>query len=169
MPLKKNKALRTGKNKSSSWPVRAVMLDLARQKETLESIERFISFAHDWGYNTLVLYLEGVIRTKHFPYRAARDSYTPDDMRRIVKMADKAGMEVIPAVPTLGHVEHFLECRQLKALAETGSWAHNMFCPSNEGTYRFLEKYFSDLIPLFPGKQVHINCDEAWALSLIHI
>jgi len=161
MRLQKNKI--TSKNKP--WPVRATMLDLARQRETLASIEDFISFSRDWGYNTLVLYLEGVVRTKHFPYRAAKVSYSPDDMRRVVKMAAKAGLEVVPAIPTLGHVEQFLACRQLKHLAETGSWINNMFCSSNEGTYQFLEKYFSDLVSIFPGKQIHINCDEVWGLG----
>lgn len=158
-------ARREKRSKADAWPVRAVMLDLARQRETLETIERFISFAKDWGYNTLVLYLEGAVRTKHFPYRSPKVSYTPGDMRQVVGMAKKAGLEIVPALATLGHAEHFLECRQLRPLAETGFRHQHMFCPSNEGTYRFLEKYISDIVPLFPGKQFHISCDEAWALG----
>ncbi|MBI4023633.1 MAG: hypothetical protein HY360_01545 [Verrucomicrobia bacterium] len=41
------------------WRVRAVQLDLARQRETISAIGGFIRFARDWGCNMLVLYLEG--------------------------------------------------------------------------------------------------------------
>ncbi|MCX5642702.1 MAG: family 20 glycosylhydrolase [Candidatus Omnitrophica bacterium] len=142
-----------------------MQLDLARQRETLGTIRTFISFARDWGYNTLLLYLEGVVRTKSFPYRPASASYRPKDIQKILEMADKAGLDVIPGIGTLGHAEHFLRCRQLQHLAETGSWYKDMFCPSKEETYRFLEQYLAEIAVLFPGKNFHIGCDETWGLG----
>lgn len=147
------------------WQFRGVQLDLARQRENLESIQQFISFARDWGYNTLVLYLEGVIRTESFSFRATDQSYTPDEISRIVQMAQSAGLDVIPCIPTLGHAEHFVECDELHHLQEDGPWSTPMFCCSNEETYCFLERYIEEIATLFPGKHFHIGGDEAWNLG----
>lgn len=151
---------------ANPWRIRAVQLDLARQIESLDAIRQFIHFAREWGYNTLMLYVEGVIRTRIFPYRSPRASYSPDQIRRIVEMADDAGLDVIPGMATLGHVEHFLACKELKHLGEPDArWCDNMFCPSNERVYDFLERYLGEIARLFPSKHFHIGCDESWALG----
>lgn len=145
--------------------IRAVQLDLARQKENLQSIEHFIRFASRWGFNTLFLYLEGVIQTPSFPYRARELSYSEDEIRQIIHIAAEAQLDVIPGLATLGHAEHFLAYHDLEHLREGNSWYHNMFCPSNPDTYRFLEAYLGDIAALFPSPHFHIGCDESWALG----
>ncbi|MCC7349146.1 MAG: family 20 glycosylhydrolase [Phycisphaerales bacterium] len=148
-------------NQRTPWRIRAVQLDLARQRETLPAIGQFIRFAKDWGYNTLVLYLEGIVRTKSFPYRPKSQGYSPDDMRRIVEMASAAGLDVVPCVNTIGHAEHFTSCRQLRHLREDLKNAPMMFCPSNPKVYEFLERYLAEIVSLFPSQHFHIGCDEA--------
>lgn len=148
-------------NTTAPWRVRAVQLDLARQRETIPAIGSFIRFAREWGCNTLVLYLEGVVRTKSFPDRPKNQSYSPDDMRRIVEMAAAAQMDVVPCVSTIGHVEHFTSCRRLGHLCEDPVSAPRMFCPSNPKIYDFLELYLAEIAELFPGPNFHIGCDEA--------
>ena len=64
---------------SKQWPFRGVQLDLARQMETVEYIEGFLDLIAQWGLNTLVLYLEGRVRTASFPYPQAEESYTPEE------------------------------------------------------------------------------------------
>lgn len=152
---------------SAPWRIRAVQLDLARQRETIEEICRFADFAADEGFNTLLLYLEGVVRTESFPFRPADASYTPAEMSRVVEHAGKRGLEVVPCIATLGHAEHFLSCKELSPLAEAGPnvWGGPMFCPSNEGVYAFLRKYLEEIAAIFPSPHLHIGCDEAWGLG----
>ncbi|MCX5662745.1 MAG: family 20 glycosylhydrolase [Planctomycetota bacterium] len=149
------------------WRIRAVQLDLARQRETVEGICRFADFAADHGHNTLLLYLEGVVRTKSFPFRPADASYSPADMERVVKHAARRGLDVVPCIATLGHAEHFLTCKELEPLKESGPnvWGGHMFCPSNAGTYAFLRDYLAEIAAVFPSEQMHIGCDEAWGLG----
>jgi len=85
------------------WQLRAVQIDLARQIETLEFVKSYIDQAREYGFNTIVLYLEGRIRTDSFPYPTPDYSYTLADMETIVRHARQAGMEVIPVVTSLGH------------------------------------------------------------------
>jgi len=61
---------------------RGVQLDLARQMETIGFIHNFIDFITLSGYNTLVLYLEGLVRTASFPYPPDGSCYTPADIKK---------------------------------------------------------------------------------------
>jgi len=150
---------------SSKPAFRAVQLDLARQKENLEAIGDFIEWAGRWGYNALFLYLEGAVRTKTFPELPAEFACEKAEIKEILRLAEAAGLEVIPCVATLGHAEHFLGSEGLAHLRESGSWYTNMFCPSRRGTYEFLEGYLAEIAALFPSPNFHIGCDEAWALG----
>lgn len=149
------------KNVSNPWAVRAIQLDLARQRETVETIQEFIRFSKKCGYNTILLYLEGVIRTESFPCRPAELSYSPDDIRAVVKVANDVGMDIVPCVSTIGHCEYFTRCPELGHLCEDLQHAPMMFCPSNAAVYDFLERYLSEIAELFPSRNFHIGCDEA--------
>jgi len=151
---------------------RGIQLDLARQPETLDYIRSFTDFVSRHGFNHLVLYLEGRIRTKSFPFRKARESYTPDDMRRIVDYAGKKKVEVVPVVSMLGHAEQFLECPELEHLAELRgggegrfSKFRHVFCPSLKETREFLESYLTEIARLFPSEYFHAGFDEAWDIG----
>ena len=154
---------------SKTWPFRGVQLDLARQMETVEYIEGFIDLMAQWGLNTLVLYLEGRIKTESFPYPKAEASYTPEEMKRVVAHATEQGIDVIPVVSCLGHAEQFLQFPELADLGELrggrmgrfGAFEH-CFCPSQPELYEFLDKYLTELAEIFPSPYMHLGCDEAW-------
>ena len=159
-------------NKVKEFEFRGVQLDLARQVENMDYLKSFIDFTHNYGYNYLVLYLEGRIRTKTFPYMAANESYTPDEMRRIVDYAGKKKIDVIPVMSTLGHAEHFLKHPELEHLAELRddrvgrfSTFKHVFCPSLSETYEFLGDYLEEISGLFPSEYFHAGCDEAWDIG----
>ena len=139
--------------------IRAVQLDLARQKETLDYIRSFIDFSSKYGYNTLVLYLEGRIKTKNFPYLDADDAYTPEQMREVVYYAKEKEMEVIPVVSCLGHTEMFLQFPQLHKLAELDGHVegrfgsgYSMVCPSRKETADFFAGYLAEVAEIFPSR-----------------
>lgn len=156
---------------------RGVQLDLARQIETLDFIIDFIDFIENSGCNTLVLYLEGRIKTKSFPYPAEGEYYTPTEMKRIVSYASKKNIVVIPVVSVLGHAEHFLKHRGLEHLSEIRGDAkstleetiNHVFCPSLPETLCFVKKYLSEIAAIFPSKYLHVGCDEVWDLGCCSI
>lgn len=156
----------------SPWSVRAVQLDLARQPETVDFIRRFIDFAADHHFNTLVLYIEGRVRTRSFPYLPRAQSYTPEQTAAVVEHARSAGLACVPATATLAHAEHFLSCEQLAHLAEEfsgrtrfGTTRRETFCPSLDATYDFLRAYLSELALIFHDPHLHVGCDEAFNLG----
>ncbi|MCC6580888.1 MAG: family 20 glycosylhydrolase, partial [Phycisphaeraceae bacterium] len=149
-----------------SWTWKAFQLDLARQRETVPVVCDLIRQAPSWGYNAVMLYLEGVVRTEHFPYRPADQSYSEADVKQMVEAAKQAGVTLIPATQTLGHMEHFLTCPELKHLAapEVG-FGSNTIDVTKPESYVFIENYLSDLVKLFPSPMIHVGTDEAFMLS----
>jgi len=153
------------------WRIRAAQLDLARQKENLEFVKSFIDFIARYGYNTLLLYLEGKIRTKTFPYPSPEKSYSPEEMKEVVAYARKKKIDVIPAVSNLGHTELFLQHPQLKHMMELregipGRISESVVCPSLDETYDFFESYFADMAEIFPSQYFHVGCDESWDMGI---
>ena len=155
----------------AAWPVRAIQLDLARQMETVEFVKRYLAFAKESEYNTVQLYLEGRIRTRSFPFRLESETYSPDEMREIVREARRLGLDLVPVVSVLGHAENFVSCPELDDLCEEsragrGRMCKNapkrVFCHSVPRTREFLEKYLAEIMEIFPGKNFHVGLDESF-------
>lgn len=160
------------------WAFRGIQLDLARHMETVDFICRHADEAASAGFNTLVLYLEGRVRTDSFPHRPAAGSYTLEDMARVVRHANGAGLEVIPVIATLGHCEQFLACPPLRQLGESRdgrgrfgppAGGGNVICPSQDATYDFFARYLGELAQVFTGPHLHVGLDEAWDLGYCNL
>lgn len=150
-------------------PMKMVLLDLAREKDSLESIFEFFDLVSKYGFDSVNLYLEDRIKTKTYPYRSDAESYSEDDVRKIVAYADKCGLELIPAVSNFGHTERFLEHEQLKHLSECRNNTNGRFhgspldltaCPLLPESQEFFDAYFAEVASLFPGKYFMVGLDE---------
>ena len=162
---------------SGTYKMRAVQLDLARQMESLEFIRQFIDFIAEHSFNTLVLYLEGRIKTKTFPYPLERDSYSIEEMSEIVEYSKTKQIEVVPVVATLAHAEQFLKFPEMACLSEVtdespgrfGSAVKNTFCTSKDELYVFLDSYIGDLTSVFSSKYFHVGLDECFNMAFCDI
>ena len=128
--------------------IKAVQLDLARQKETVQYVCEFADLLKNWGMNALVLYLEGRVKTKSFPYKDSEAAYLPEEITAMVQHCKELDMEVIPVCSSLGHTNMFLSCPELEHLAETVGCSEGRFmesgklgmmCPSKEEVYSFFD------------------------------
>ena len=146
-----------------------LQLDLARQKETPETLAEAIDFAAANGYTALLLYLEGGVRTASFAFADPERSYAPEEMARVVKQAAARGLKVIPALNTLGHCELFLRHPQLAGLSEQRELPEteerHELCPSDPEVAKFLERYLTEIAAIFPAPELHVGCDEVFRLA----
>jgi hexosaminidase len=93
--------------------------------------------------------------------------YTQEEVKEIVQYAAERYITVIPEIEMPGHAQAaiaaypYLGCtgKQIKVATKWGVF-EDIYCPTEE-TFTFLENVLDEVIPLFPGKYIHIGGDEA--------
>jgi len=152
----------------------ALQIDLARQKETVEYVKEYIDFAKSNGYNTVFLYLEAMVRVECTSFFNEDESYSVDEIKDIVAYGNAQGIDIIPALENLSHLENFIRYPQLAWIAECEDFAADgrglgsfeCACSSNPKAMEFLDTYYSQVIPLFTSKYVHAGLDEPFDFAV---
>ncbi len=151
--------------------LRILQIDLGRQKERIDYIESFVKFAKRYGYNAVLLYLENAVRTPDTEFFNKDRTYSMDEMREIVEIIEREGMDAIPAFENLDHLENFLMYPEFSDIAECkdgkpeGRGFKNCRngtcgCVSNPRLYELMNKYISDVSSLFHSEYIHMGLDE---------
>lgn len=88
------------------------------------------------------------------------ESYTEDDVRDVLRVADSLHITVIPEIEMFGHSE---EVRGV--YPELFCFGKNVpaseYCLGREATFEFLETVLDRVMALFPSEYIHIGGDEA--------
>lgn len=93
--------------------------------------------------------------------------YTQDEIREVVAYASAHHVTIVPEIEMPGHATAALAA--YPHLGCTGgpyevitSWGvfKDVFCAGKETTFQFLQDVMDEVIPLFPGKYIHIGGDE---------
>ena len=157
--------------------LRCLQIDLARQKERVDFVKSYADFAAENGYNALILYLENAVRTPDTSFFDPEETYSPEEISEIVSYAEGLGLDVIPALENLGHLEKFFLYPQLEDLSEiqdvgTQGRGFDPFkrgacgCVTNPRLREFTDKYISDVCSLFHSRYVHMGLDEPFDLAV---
>ncbi len=156
----------------SKTAMRAVMLDLGRQKETLPELFRFFDHAQKYGYNAIFLSLEDRIKTATYPYKADEESYVAAEVHEMVAYAAERGIELIPIVSNFAHAEGFLAHEELLHIAELrecdGFHPQNLkltACPLLPASQEFFDAYMAEVAALFPSQYFCAGLDEDYDIG----
>lgn len=125
------------------------------------------------AYRNATVIGRATTRTRHEPheYDSARHGgfYTQEEIKDVVAYAADRYITVIPEIEMPGHALAALAA--YPALGCTGgpyevatTWGifNDVFCAGKETTFQFLEGVLDEVIPLFPGKYIHIGGDECF-------
>jgi hypothetical protein len=146
-------------------PVRALHFDL---KGVPPSQHRFIDLlkvAKLARYNALIVEWEDT-----FPWTIdegfrCETPYTPQFVRKLVATAKGMGIEVIPLVQCLGHMETPLSLSPYKHLREVAQRS-DVLNPLAQGARELVEKMVDDVLALQPKPRwFHLGGDEAWSFG----
>lgn len=86
--------------------------------------------------------------------------YTQDEVREIVAYAAERHITIIPEIEMPGHSEEVLAAYpQLSCSGKP--YTNADLCIGNEETFEFLQNVLTEVMELFPSKQIHIGGDEA--------
>ncbi|MDB5108944.1 MAG: beta-N-acetylhexosaminidase [Mucilaginibacter sp.] len=97
--------------------------------------------------------------------------YTANDMREIIDYASQRFLTIVPEIDVPAHSMALiasypnLSCKQLQYTVNPGlAWSaeqENVLCAGNDSVFLSLDKIFTEIALIFPGKYIHIGGDEA--------
>ncbi len=137
------------------------MIDMSRGGVMkVEGIKRYLKYVAAMGLNTLMLYTEDTYEVIGYPQMGyQRGRYTLEELQEVDNFAAELGIEVIPCIQVLGHMEQLI--RRMSSLKDTDK----VLLVGQESTYEFLEACISTMRKAFRSKRIHIGCDESVGLG----
>jgi len=144
---------------------RGIMLDVSRgrvpRRATLEAL---VDLCARMRLNVLMLYVEHTFAFRRHP--EIGEGTSPLDAETILALdayAADRGVELVPCLQSLGHMERILSLPRYRKLAESDR--HWSVSPSRPETYRLLEELYDEFLPLFRSSRFNANCDEPFDLG----
>lgn len=139
------------------------MLDLSRNAVmTVESLKKWMDISKDLGLNQLWMYMEDVYEIEGHPYFGyGRGRYSKAELKELDAYASEIGMELIPCIQTLGHLERIFRWPQYAKICDGG----NTILVDDEETYALIEAMFETVSECFTTKTIHVGMDEAMMLG----
>lgn len=141
-----------------------VMLDVSRNAVlTVESLKRLFRRFALMGINTVQLYMEDVYEVEGEPFFGyCRGRYRKEELREIDSYGDLLGIEVVPCIQTLGHLEKILQWPAYAALADTSA----VLLVDDPGVQRLIGKMLDTVSACFRSRRIHVGMDEAHGIGL---
>ncbi len=140
-----------------------VMFDLSRNGVLhLDGFKAFIRRLALMGVNTIFLYCEDTYEIPGEPFFGyLRGRYTHDELKELDVYAGAFGVELIPCIQTLGHLEQIIKWPAYSALADTKS----VLLAEDPSTYALIEKMIDAASSPFKTDRIHVGMDEAWGIG----
>lgn len=138
-----------------------VMIDMSRNAVmSIEGLEGYMPLLRKMGYNKLFLYTEDTYEIEGEPYFGyMRGKYSIDELKRIDEIGEKNGIEVVPCIQTLAHLNIYEKWRKHPFDGD------GVLLVDDEKTYELIEKMFSTLSKCFKTRLIHVGMDEAMHLG----
>jgi hypothetical protein len=140
-----------------------VMPDLSRNAVMdLPMLKEFATLISQMGYNTLLLYMEDTYEIPEKPFFGhLRGRYSQKDLREIDDFCAELGMEVIPCIQTLAHLDTMFKWRQFASIRDTG----NILLADDEKADDLIRKMLKSIRSCLRSRIVHVGMDEAHLLG----
>lgn len=114
------------------------------------------------GLNMMMLYSEDIYEMKKYPeFGYLRGAYTSHEIKEIDAYARIFGIELVPCIETLGHLQPALRWPSLGKLADNSE----VLMVGEDETYEFIEEMFKTCAENFTSRNIHIGLDETYGLG----
>ncbi|XP_074596750.1 hexosaminidase D [Brevipalpus obovatus] len=146
--------------------LRYVHFDLKGAPPKISYLKTIIPLLKAAGANGIVIEYEDM-----FPYKddlqpiAAKNAYTEEDILSLLEEIKKHGMEIMPLVPTFGHMEFVLKIEKFRNLREVDAYPMAL-CPSKNESLALVKQLIDQMLSLHQGvKWLNIGCDEVFQMG----
>lgn len=153
----------TFREESCAFESLGVMLDVSRNGVFRpESVRKLIRHLALMGINQLMLYTEDTYEIPGEPlFGYFRGGYTQDELTAIDAYAALFGIEVVPCIQTLGHLEQVLQWPPYQKMQDTAG----VIMAGDASADAFVEKMISAASAPFRSRRIHIGMDEAHGIG----
>ena len=128
----------------------------------IPSAKKMIRYLAGMGYNSMMLYTEDTYEIpgyKYFGYMRGR--FSAEELKELDDYADSFGIELIPCIQTLAHLEKALRWPDFAGYKDTG----NILMVGDERTYKFVRAALEQCKRCFRSQQINIGMDEAHMIA----
>ena len=141
-----------------------VMLDCSRNAVMhVAGVKRFVDTITLMGYNVLMLYTEDTYEVDGEPlFGYLRGRYSKEEMREIDEYCAEKGIELVPCIQTLAHLNQIFQWQPYRAICDV----NETLLVGEERTYELIENMFKTLRSCVKTDLIHIGMDEAVSLGL---
>ncbi|XP_060076944.1 hexosaminidase D-like [Ylistrum balloti] len=146
---------------------RLVHLDLKGAPPNKLYLQKLFPLFKTFGATGIILEYEDM-----FPYKgrfsaiSARNCYTEEDVKDIIKYAALSELEIIPLIPTFGHLEFLLKHEQFRNLRDVDS-SPLVITPALDATYVILSELIKQVMRLHnTSAYFHIGAGEVTNLGV---
>lgn len=132
------------------------VMNVSYGKEVIEQLAMM-------GHSVLMLYMEDVYAVEgedYFGYLRGR--YTKEELMELDDYADMFGIELIPCIQTLAHLNQFL---QWDVIADAYLDIDDILLVGDENVNNFLDRIIGHLAKTFRSRRIHLGMDEAYHLG----
>lgn len=146
-------------------PVRGVHLDLKGLPPTFDRLMQWLELFHAARFNAVLVEWEDT-----FPWACdarfrGETHYSAEQVARFCRHAEELGLELIPLVQCLGHMETPLRLDDYAHLREQPDRC-DCLNPLAEGAGQLVQAMVDDVLKLMPDvRHFHLGGDEAWAFA----
>ncbi|MBE6650357.1 MAG: beta-N-acetylhexosaminidase [Ruminococcaceae bacterium] len=139
------------------------MVDCSRNAVlNMASVKRFLKISALLGFNTIQLYTEDTYEIESEPYFGhLRGRYTVAELQEIDAYAESLGIEAVPCIQTLAHLDAIFEWPCYKKIRDKGP----ILNVGLEETYEFIDKMLAASKKAFKTNKINIGMDEAHELG----
>lgn len=140
-----------------------VMFDVSRNAVLkTDTIKKLLRYMAVMGLNTAYLYMEDLYEVKKYPYFGyMRGRYSFEELQECDQYAQQLGIEIVPCIQTLGHLESALRWKYAQDIKDTDG----VLLVGEEKTYQFIEALIDAASKPFRSRRIHLGMDEAWYLG----
>ena len=140
---------------------RIVHLDFKGLPLTPQSLCARLQTLRDAGATALLLEWEDMLPfSGELADCASPHAYSAAEVAQVMERAEALGLEVVPLVQTLGHLEFALKHTRRAAIREDPQ-DYGTLCPASAAAAALVESLLTQVLALHPkATRVHIGCDE---------
>ncbi len=148
---------------SPTFKTNGAMVDMSRNAVmNVKTVKFMLNKLALMGMNTFMLYTEDTYEIDGWDYFGhLRGRYTKDEIRELDAYALALGIELVPCIQMLGHLDTLLRWKAMSSVKDT---SRELLVGADE-TYKLIDDMLKTIRDTFTTRKIHIGMDETYNLG----